>query len=145
VRKFILAAATALFGTASAATPPLPVPPPSPKLLLVISIDQLSADLFDEYRPQFSGGLARIASGTAFSNGYQSHATTETCLGHSTILTGNHPARTGIVGNVWFDAKAPRTDKDIYCAEDESVAGSNSTNYTVSPKHLRVPTLGDTV
>ena len=143
MRKFILAAATALFGTASAATPPLPVPPPSPKLLLVISIDQLSADLFDEYRPQFTGGLARIASGTAFRNGYQSHATTETCLGHSTILTGNHPARTGIVGNIWFDANAPRTDKNIYCAEDESVAGSNSTNYTVSPKHLRVPTLGD--
>jgi predicted AlkP superfamily pyrophosphatase or phosphodiesterase len=56
VRKFILAAAGALFGTASPATPPLPVRPPSPKLLVVISIDQLSADLFDEYRPQFTGG-----------------------------------------------------------------------------------------
>ena len=119
--------------------------PGAPKLLIVISVDQLSSDLFDEYRPHFTGGLARLASGAAFRNGYQSHATTETCLGHSTILTGDHPARTGIVGNQWFDAKAPRTDKTIYCAEDESAPGTNSSNYKVSSRHLRVPTLGDLV
>jgi len=43
--------------------------PPPPKLLVVISVDQLSGDLFDEYRPQFAGGLARIASGALFQNG----------------------------------------------------------------------------
>ena len=48
--------------------------------------------LFDEYRPQFTGGLARLARGTVFHNGYQSHAATETCPGHSTILTGDRPA-----------------------------------------------------
>jgi predicted AlkP superfamily pyrophosphatase or phosphodiesterase len=114
-----------------------------PKLVIVISVDQLSADLWDEYRSQFTGGFARLASGTVFRNGYQSHATTETCLGHSTILTGDRPSRTGIVGNVWFDPKAPRTDKTIYCAEDESISGTNSTNYKVSAVHLRVPTLGE--
>src|SRR4051812_50058607 len=102
-----------------AATPPLPVPPPKPKLLVVISVDQFSADLFDEYRPQFTGGLARLASGAVFRNGYQSHATTETCPGHSTILTGDHPARTGIVSNAWAGWNAPRPDKAVYCAEDE--------------------------
>ena len=35
-----------------------------PKLLVVISVDQFSADLWDEYRPQFTGGFARFASGT---------------------------------------------------------------------------------
>ena len=105
-----------------------------PKLLLVvISVDQFSADLFDEYRPQFTGGLARLASGTVFHNGYQSHATTETCPGHSTILTGDRPARTGIIANAWFDHGAARADKMVYCAEDESAPGSSSTNYTVSP------------
>ena len=47
-----------------------------PRLLIVISVDQFSADLFDEYRPQFTAGLARLARGTAFHNGYQSHAAT---------------------------------------------------------------------
>ena len=78
-----------------------------------------------------------------FRNGYQSHAATETCPGHSTILTGDHPARTGIIGNIWIDQSIARADKAVYCAEDERVPGSSSTHYKVSPKHLLVPTLGD--
>ena len=138
MRKFILAAA-ALF--ASSAVAQAPAPPP--KVVIVISVDQLSADLWDEYRPQFTGGLARLASGTAFRNGYQSHATTETCPGHSTILTGDRPARTGIISNGWANWDAPRADKLVYCAEDESVPGTDSDHYKLSPVHLRVPTLGD--
>jgi predicted AlkP superfamily pyrophosphatase or phosphodiesterase len=144
MRKLLFAAVAVLCACRSQAeAPALPSLPGAPRLLVVISVDQFSADLFDEYRPHFTGGLARLASGTVFRNGYQSHATTETCLGHSTILTGDHPARTGIVGNVWFDPKAPRSDKAVYCAEDESVPGTNSTSYKVSAKHLRVPTLGE--
>ena len=78
-----------------------------------------------------------------FPSGYQAHAATETCPGHSTILTGARPGRTGIVANNWFDQGAARADKYIYCAEDERVPGSTSENYTVSAVHLRVPTLGD--
>ncbi|SOB87429.1 Predicted pyrophosphatase or phosphodiesterase, AlkP superfamily [Sphingomonas guangdongensis] len=118
-------------------------PPPPPRLLVVISIDQFSADLFAEYRAQFSGGLKRLQGGAVFPSGYQSHAATETCPGHSTITTGMHPARTGIIANDWIDLKTTRTDKTVYCAEDESVSGSTSSKYTVSDKHLLVPTLGE--
>src|SRR5437764_4045738 len=111
MRKFLLGALVgACLASATAAQTPTP-----PKLLVVISVDQFSADLFDEYWPQFTGGLARLASGTVYRNGYESHATTETCPGHSTILTGDHPARTGIVSNLWSDSKAPRNDKNVYC------------------------------
>src|SRR6478609_10690894 len=138
MRKFALSAAAVLFASQSAAQAPAP-----PKLLVVISVDQFSANLFDEYRPQWTGGFARLASGTVFRNGFQSHAMTETCPGHSTILTGDHPARTGIIGNSWVDQSIARADKTVYCAEDEQVPGTSSTNYKVSPKHLLVPTLGD--
>ncbi|MCL6678161.1 alkaline phosphatase family protein [Sphingomonas sp. RG327] len=117
--------------------------PAAPKLLIVISVDQFGADLFDEYRPRFTAGLARLSSGTVFRNGYQGQAATETCPGHSTILTGSLPARTGIIANSWIDQSAPRADKKIYCAEDERVPGSTYRNYTVSAVHLKVPTLGD--
>ena len=63
IRKLILAAA-ALFSSPLAAQAP-----PPPRLLVTISVDQLSSDLFDEYRPQLQGGLARIASGALFRNG----------------------------------------------------------------------------
>ncbi len=116
----------------------------APKLIIAISVDQFSSDLFDEYRPSFTGGLKRLADkGVVFSNGYQSHAATETCPGHSTILTGDHPTRTGIIANNWVDLDTKRDDRGIYCAEDESVKGSDSRSYTVSPLHLKVPTLGD--
>lgn len=114
-----------------------------PKLLIVISVDQLSADLFDEYRPMLLGGFGRLARGTLFRNGYQGHAATETCPGHSTILTGSRPARTGIVANLWVDQSLGRSDKSVYCAEDERAPGSSSSAYTVSPVHLKVETLGE--
>jgi predicted AlkP superfamily pyrophosphatase or phosphodiesterase len=138
MRKFILAAAAALLATQSAAQVPAP-----PKLLVVISVDQFSANLFDEYKPQWTMGLARLAAGTVFRNGYQSHAATETCPGHSTLLTGDHPSRTGIISNAWIDQKVGRSDVSVYCAEDESVPGTSSIAYKVSPKHLLVPTLGE--
>src|SRR5438874_5910318 len=98
MRKFIIAVAAAFLASSVAAQALTP-----PKLLVVISVDQFLANLFDEYRPQFSGGFARLATGTVFRNGYQSHAATETCPGHSTILTGDHPSLTGIIGNTWID------------------------------------------
>ena len=110
---------------------------------MAISVDQFSARLFNEYRPHFTGGLRRLADGVAFANGYQAHGATETCPGHSSILTGDYPARSGIIANKWVDPNAPRADKRVYCAEDERVKGSTSEHYTVSDVHLRVPTLGD--
>jgi predicted AlkP superfamily pyrophosphatase or phosphodiesterase len=143
MRKLIFAAAAVLCACRSEAQAPAPGPTASPRLIVVISVDQFSADLFDEYRPHFTGGLARLASGTVFRNGYQAHGATETCPGHSTILTGSHPAHTGIIANVWTDQSVARSDKSVYCSEDERVPGSSTTNYTVSPLHLRVPTFGD--
>lgn len=123
--------------------------PPKPKLIVAIAVDQLSADLFNEYRARTTGGLKRLAQGVVFARGHQSHAATETCPGHSTILTGDRPARTGIIANDWQNVKSTRTDSagkpsyEVYCAEDDTVPGTTSGNYTVSPTHLKVPTLGD--
>ncbi len=130
------------------ATPAAPVPGPlypatPPRLTVVISVDQFSADLFAEHRGHYTGGLARLLTGAVFPSGYQSHAATETCPGHSTILTGMRPEHTGIVANTWVDQSVARPDKLVYCAEDETAPGSDHEHYTVSDKHLRVPTLGE--
>jgi predicted AlkP superfamily pyrophosphatase or phosphodiesterase len=114
-----------------------------PRIVVVISVDQFSADLFTEYRPLFKAGLRRLQTGVVFSAGYQSHAATETCPGHSTILTGSHPARTGIIANEWYDQSVTRPDKKVYCSEDPSLPGSSSANYTVSAQFLKAQTLGD--
>jgi alkaline phosphatase len=136
--KFICATILASIAMASHAAAPS-----RPRIIVAISVDQFSADLFAEYRPTFKAGLRRLQSGVVFPDGYQSHAMTETCPGHSTILTGSHPARTGIIANEWYDQSLSRADKKVYCSEDPSAPGSSSTNYTVSAQFLKVQTLGD--
>ena len=89
-----------------------------PKLIVAISIDQYSANLFDEWRSRYTGGFARLASGVVYSSGYQTHAGTETCPGHSTLLTGKHPNKTGIVANTYRD---PETGKMIEFAPDKDI------------------------
>jgi hypothetical protein len=64
IRKLAPALAAALFASTAAAQ----VPPP-PKLVVLLVVDQLTGDLFEQYRPNFGEGFARIASGTAFRNG----------------------------------------------------------------------------
>jgi predicted AlkP superfamily pyrophosphatase or phosphodiesterase len=124
--------------------PAAPATTTPPRLVVVISVDQFSADLFAEYRPYFTDGLRRLSDqGVVFPSGYQSHAATETCPGHSTILTGSRPARTGIVANDWYDLALSRQDKSVYCAEDERATPPPGLPYVESDMHLRVPALGD--
>ncbi len=152
-RKTLLllgAIALPLCATARPAKPKAPEPaaapapaPNAPKLVVAIAMDQFSADLFAQYRAHFTGGLARLAGGGVFPAGYQSHAATETCPGHSTLLTGMRPAHTGIIANTWVDLHAARANKFVYCAEDETKTAAAQGDYVASVGHLKVPTLGE--
>src|SRR6059036_2086171 len=74
---------------------------PQPKLVVVITVDQLRRDYLDRYRTQLDGGLAMLVKqGADFTEAYQDHAVTETAPGHSTILSGRWPAHTGIIRNL---------------------------------------------
>jgi predicted AlkP superfamily pyrophosphatase or phosphodiesterase len=118
------------------AVQPAMADPASPKLIVTLVVDQFSAELFERYRASFTGGLQRLSNGVTFVNGYQSHAATETCPGHSTILTGRHPATTGIIANTWFDA---RTGASVYCVSVPAAADPAARG----PINLRVDTFGD--
>ena len=127
----------------ASAPAPAPAPTGPPRLILAIAVDQLSSDLFAQYRARFTGGLARLQQGAVFPSGYQGHAATETCPGHSTILTGVRPARNGIVANTWFDLGLTRAKKAVYCAEDVTRTAPDPKDYVASAVNLKVPTLGD--
>ncbi|WP_374589557.1 alkaline phosphatase family protein [Novosphingobium sp.] len=120
-----------------------PAPANPPRLIVAVSIDQFSADTFAQFRQHYSGGFVRLTGGVVFPSGYQSHAATETCPGHSTLLTGVHPSRNGIIANTWYEPDGPRGDKPIYCAEDQTDPASSPRNPVVSARNLKVPTLGE--
>ena len=122
--------------------------PPQPKLVVALVVDQYSTDLFNEYRPLYTAGLAQLSTGVVFPRGHQSHASTETCPGHSTILTGARPARTGIIANDWQDPRLPRKDREnetfaVYCVEKAGAPGSDARQKVMTHATLLVPTLGD--
>ena len=94
-----LLAIAALGLTALAA--PAAAPVVKPKLVVMITVDQLRPDYFIRWRSQLSGGLSTLAnSGASFTNAFEDHALTETAPGHSTVLSGRWPAHTGIISNV---------------------------------------------
>src|SRR5436853_6252078 len=75
-------------------------PAPRPRLVVVITVDQLRPDYLERYHSQLLGGFAMLLkTGASFSEAYQDHAVTETAPGHSTILSGRWPAHTGINRN----------------------------------------------
>ena len=147
LNRFVYPAALTLSallpGAPLAAKDAVSAPAEPPRLILAIAVDQFSADLFAQYRQHFTGGLGKLLTGAVFPSGFQSHAATETCPGHSTLLTGVHPSRSGIIANTWFQPGIGRAEKRVYCAEDETDPASSSSNPVVSAGHLRVPTLGD--
>lgn len=90
-----------------------------PRLTVVISVDQLSADLVSRLGQDLPGGLGRLLrEGTHFVAAYHEHGYTETGPGHSVLLSGRHPAHTGITENNWYD---PATKKWVYCVGDPGV------------------------
>ena len=71
-----------------------------PKLVVMITVDQLKPDYFERYKHQLSGGLAKLAKdGAFFTQAAQDHAVTETGPGHSTLLSGRWPRHNGILRN----------------------------------------------
>lgn len=130
----------ALLAALGLATGASAAPPPRPQLIVAISVDQFSAALFAQYRGRFTGGLKLLQAGAVFPEGYQSHAATETCPGHSTLLTGKHPAGTGISANVWYDRDLGR---NVYCVEDPSMTVPGRETGPRGPANLRASTLGE--
>src|ERR1700761_5679671 len=117
-------------------------PPPTdkPTLIVAIAVDQFSAGIFDQYRDRYKGGLRRmIDAGVVFPNGYQSHAATETCPGHSTLLTGTHPSGTGIIANEWLGPDG----KTVYCLADPGMTVPGRPGEPRGPANLRTSTLGE--
>jgi hypothetical protein len=103
----------------------------APRLVLVISVDQMRADYLDRFA--FTRGFARLKSeGAVFTHAFHGHVPTETGPGHATILTGQFPDVHGIVGNEWWDRV---TRRHIPCMTD-AVHG-------LGPQNLLAYTVGD--
>lgn len=115
-----------------------------PRLVVVVSVDQLCQDYLLRFADNFAedGLFRRVArEGAAYTQCHHRHAFTVTAPGHAVQLTGTYPNQHGIIGNSWFDRVA---NKDVYCCDDPSaqIVGL-AQGKPMSPRNLRVETVGD--
>jgi predicted AlkP superfamily pyrophosphatase or phosphodiesterase len=125
--------------TAFSQTPP--PGQPAPRLVLVLSIDQMRFDYLTRFDALYKGGLRTLLDrGAIFTNARYRHAATETGPGHSVILTGRHPSHSGIVANDWYDAYL---GKSVNVVEDPVQRPLGGAGRSASPAHALGFTVGD--
>jgi predicted AlkP superfamily pyrophosphatase or phosphodiesterase len=113
----------------------------APRLILVLSIDQMRFDYLTRFAPLYKGGLRRLLDqGATFSNARLRHGITDTGPGHAVILSGRHPSHTGIVTDSWYDAAQK---KICFLVEDPKYPALGGQGGSYSPVHLLGTTLGD--
>ncbi len=120
----------------------------TPRLAVLISVDQMQREYIDRFGDQFDAGFRRLLDdGAVFSNGNYQHAITGTAPGHATLSTGCHPAKHGIMGNNFF-TPGGADFKMAYAVTDTSTTlvgleDNDKKIYGSSPFNLEVPALGD--
>lgn len=126
-----------------------------PRLVIVISVDQLRYDLLtrfsDLFLPAFDesgnvGGFRLLMErGAFFADAHYTHVPMFTGPGHATILTGATPSDSGIIGNDWLTS----TGASLNCVGDDSVEtvgippAPGRKKGSASPKNLQAETVGD--
>ncbi len=139
-----LATATLAACTTTPTAPTAPTPS-SPKLLVLVVIDGLPMRQVTGYRDQLApDGFARfLERGRWFSDAHYGHGHTVTAAGHSVMLTGAYPQRSGIISNEWRD---PATGAPVYNTGDAAYTYLDNPTAPLSgtsPRSLKVETLGD--
>jgi predicted AlkP superfamily pyrophosphatase or phosphodiesterase len=129
----------------------LQAPPPKPKLVVAIIVDQFRYDCLTRFRQDYHGGFDRLLTqGADFTNAFYAQVPTVTAVGHSIFLSGAMPAVSGIVSNAWYDRDEKKgvtsvcdwNVKTVGGHQDEPAAKCTDSD-PASPKRLMVTTLGD--
>lgn len=118
-------------------------PPERPRLVVMVSIDQMIPEQLDRLEPFLTGGLGRFArEGRVHREARLRYSRTETGPGHASFGTGCNPSRHGVVANDF------RHDEEgwIYCAADPDARPvtrfgrePDARSYHVSARNLLVP------
>jgi predicted AlkP superfamily pyrophosphatase or phosphodiesterase len=113
----------------------------SPRLVVMIAVDQFRYDYLTRFAPLFEGGFKwLLKNGAVFSNANYRHASTETGPGHSVLLTGLHGSHSGVVANEWYDSLL----KDyVNVVDDPTQQGIGQKGRAASANNLIGYTVGD--
>ncbi len=145
----VAAALLALVGIANPAAAAEATHADAPRLVVLVVVDQLRADLPVRYREHFAedGGLARFLNDSVYyRQSFYAHVDNSTAPGHATISTGAVPADHGIVANRWYD-RASGTRVQAVTDPTEHIVGEAVADAHqspgASPRRLNAGALAD--
>jgi hypothetical protein len=119
--------------------------PASPRLLVILVVDQFRADYIELFKTRWRGGVrVLLDEGAWFTRAEFPYLNTATCAGHVTIATGALPRTHGIVLNRWWHRREAR----VYnCTDDEASPhvsyGASAPPFGSSARQVLIPTLAD--
>ena len=118
------------------AATPIAAPERTPKLVVLLMVDQFRADYVDRFQSQWSQGLKRLMTdGAWFRQASYPYANTVTCAGHASVSTGSVPATHGLILNSWWDRASGAT---VTCTADSSVTNLGYGNPVKGRRQSRV-------
>ncbi len=150
MRKSVAASLVVLTGLVPAVPARADVYHATPKLVVVLVIDQFRGDYLDRYRDDFktpSGFNLFLKKGAYFTDCYYQYGNTMTAPGHSTIGTGAYSNGHGIALNEWWDLRR-QPAHPVSSVEDERyeiVGDHGPADVGTSPRNELASTLGDEV
>lgn len=118
----------------------------APKLVVVLSVDQMRNDYLSRYWNKFqSGGFKRLMNeGAVCHNAQLDLHIQKISTGTATMFTGTFPATHGIVNDTWYDRLRKKEINSI--ADDYYITvGSDSEEGERSAVRLLSPTIGDLI
>jgi len=109
----------------------------TPKLAVIVVVDQMRSDYLEISRAIWRGGFRRLqVEGAFFENAEYPYMNTVTCAGHSTIGTGAFPHTHGMTLNAWYDRTSSRS---ISCNDDEASAAPVVSYLAPAPRPAPAP------
>lgn len=134
-----------LAGCATSSPPAAGPAPKPPKLVVFMVVDGLPMRQVLGYRDQLQpDGFRRFLDrGLWFSDAHYGHGYTVTAAGHSVMLSGAYPQRSGIIGNEWRDRQS---GEPVYCTGDSQyqyIGNKTEPLAGTSPRNYKVETVGD--
>jgi predicted AlkP superfamily pyrophosphatase or phosphodiesterase len=116
----------------------------SPRLVVILVIDQFRGDYLDRFHDEFgpSGFRNFTDRGAYFPACYYDYANTRTAPGHATIGSGTYTSGHGILANEWWVPSAKRVLSSV---DDPAtkILGTEGGEMGASPHNLLADTLGD--
>ena len=115
----------------------------SPRLILVLSIDQMRFDYLTRFDDLYTGGLRTLLDrGAIMTDAKYRHAATETGPGHATLISGRHPSSSGIIANDWWDRLL---HKVVNVVDDPFQRPLGGAGRSASPVNFSGFTIGDSL